>query len=231
MRLTPELVARVHRDIPDPGPLATTTLSTEEDHQAELAKLLAGRPPSGEVWVFAYGSLIWLPGCAVAETRPALARGYSRKFCLGWDRRFRGNEEHRGLMLALDRGGQCHGLAQRLPDGAVEENLLRLFRREMSLRPSAFPPRWINLRTDAGPLRAIAFVIDRKGRAYVTGVAMEEIADALSRAVGFRGSMAEYLYSTVRHLEDLGLHDRYLWRMQEMVAERIERQTAASPAA
>ena len=81
-----------------------------------------------------------------------MARGWRRIFCLGWDYRFRGNREQPGLMLALDRGGQCNGVVYRLPDGAVKPNLDRLIRREMSMVPTAFPPRWINVATDEGPV-------------------------------------------------------------------------------
>src|SRR5262249_24424287 len=87
---------------------------------------------------------------------------------------------------------------------------------------SPFPPRWVNLETEAGPLRAITFAMDRKSEFYVTGLSVEEIADVLSRAVGYFGSMAEYLHNTVRHLEALGIDDRLLWQLQELVAERIE---------
>ncbi len=69
---------------------------------------------------------------------------------------------------------------------------------------------------------ALAFVIDRNGGRYVGGLSDEQVADALATAVGHRGSMAEYLHNTVRHLEELGLRDGHLWRLQEMVAERIE---------
>ena len=128
-------------------------------------------------------------------------------------------------MLSLDRGGQCHGVAYRLPPDAVEANLVRLFRREMLVRPSAHVPRWVTVRTSGGPLRAIAFTIDRGSGRYVGGLTAEAVADALAVAVGPWGSMAEYLHSTVTHLEALGLRDRYLWRLQELVAERIEAAT------
>ena len=62
----------------------------------------------------------------------------------------------------------------------------------------------------------------------MSGLTDEEVADALATAVGHRGSMAEYLHNTVRHLEKLGLRDRHLWRLQEMVAERIEKAAEAS---
>lgn len=221
MRLTPELVARVHRHIEPPGPPKGLTLTPEEDHIAATRELLAG-VPRDEVWIFAYGSLIWKPGCEVAERRTGILKGWRRSFCLGWDRRFRGNPEQPGVMLALDRGGQCAGVAQRLPAENVEANLTMLLRRENVLKPSPIPPRWVNLATAEGPVRALAFIVDRKHPAYIGGLSAEQIADALATAVGPLGSMAEYLHSTVAHLEAAGIRDRFLWRMQEMVAERIE---------
>jgi cation transport protein ChaC len=69
--------------------------------------------------------------------------------------------------------------------------------------------------------------MDRQSDAYITGLSIEEIADVLARAVGHFGSMAEYLHNTVSHLDALGIDDPYLWRMQELVAERIEAAAAA----
>ena len=125
-------------------------------------------------------------------------------------------------MLALDHGGTCRGVVQRLPSDAVGANLDRLLRREMVLKQSPFPPRWVSVQTDSGPLRAITFAMDRKSDGYVSGLSAEEIADVLAVAVGHWGSMAEYLHNTVKHLAALGIEDRYLWRMQELVAARIE---------
>ena len=187
--------------------------------------LLAAVPTTGEIWVFAYGSLIWKPACDIVEQRIALAHGWHRAFCLGWDRCFRGTKDRPGLMLALDRGGACKGVAQRLPPDAIRVNLEKLLRREVLTKPSPFPPRWVTVQTEAGPLRAITFTMDRKSDAYVGGLSAEQVADVLAVAVGRWGSMAEYLYNTVRHLEALGIADRYLWRLQELVAERIEAAT------
>jgi cation transport protein ChaC len=125
-------------------------------------------------------------------------------------------------MLSLDHGGQCKGVAYRLPPDAVEENLGRLLRREMRAKPAAHAPRWLTIHTNDAPLRAITFVINRKGGRYVRGLSLEEIADALASAAGPVGSMADYLHSTVDHLENLGIHDKHLWRLQELVGERIE---------
>jgi cation transport protein ChaC len=222
MRLTAEHVALVARDMPDEDPMEGATPSTDADYVRYVADILAKGPQTGEVWIFAYGSLIWKPACAFDEIRTGLLRGWHRAFCLGWNTRFRGSPQNPGLMLALDHGGACKGVLYRLPPSAVEENLNLLFRREMSQKPSSFPPRWVNVATEVGPIRAITFCIDRKSKRYVTGLTDAEIADVLASAVGSRGSMAEYLYATVKHLQDMGIHDRHLWNLQELVAARID---------
>jgi len=222
MRLTERHVALLEREIADPGPMPGFVETTRDQYDATMADLLASAPTGGEVWVFAYGSLIWKPACDVVELKTGVVRGWHRAFCLGWNTRFRGSDENPGLMLALDRGGACKGVAYRLPPSAVEENLEKLLRREMGYWPSAFPPRWVSVETSTGPVRAITFAIDRKSGRYVTGLSSSQIAQVLAAAVGARGSMAEYLYATVQHLEQLGIHDRHLWELQELVAEQIE---------
>jgi glutathione-specific gamma-glutamylcyclotransferase len=229
MRLTAEHVAMVHRDVPD-GPLPEwATKATDEDYAAAITGLLKQNPNAGEIWFFAYGSLIWKPACAFDEIRTGVVRGWHRRFCLGWNNRFRGSDEFPGLMLALDRGGACKGVLYRLPPGEEMPNLRKLLEREMGFKPSPFPPRWVNATTaDGRVIRALTFCIDRNSGRYVRDLTTEQVADSLATAVGSRGSMAEYLFETVAHLERLGIHDPHLWQLQEMVAERIE---AAHPAA
>jgi glutathione-specific gamma-glutamylcyclotransferase len=223
MRLTADHVARLRREIPDPGPQLQDGFrpATDADYDEMVAQMIA-TAPDGPFWLFGYGSLIWKPETEYVEKRVALARGWHRRFCLGWDLRYRGNPEQPGLMMALDRGGQCRGVAFRLPDERLEENLHKLIRREMSMVPSAFPPRWIEVVTDDGPLRALTFAMNRKSARYIADLSDEALADVLATARGFRGSMAEYLHSTVSMLESLGIRDRNLWKLQELVAARIE---------
>jgi cation transport protein ChaC len=223
MRLTAEHVARVHRDIPDPGPQSIPGYRpvTEEDHAESVASMLATRP-EGPFWLFGISSLIWKPETAFVEMRMATARGWHRRFCLGWDHRYRGSREAPGLMMALDRGGQCRGMLYRLPEDGLEAELHKLIRREMSLLPNAFPWRRIDVATSEGSVRALTFAMDRKNPRYIVDLTEEQLADVLATACGFRGSMAEYLFSTVSKLEELGIHDRNLWRLQALVAERID---------
>lgn len=225
LRLTSELVARVALPPGDAPPAPfdpDRRQATDADHDAVVRDILKGKSVADGLWVFAYGSLIWNPAFQYTDQQTAVAHGWRRSFCLGWDKWFRGTADRPGLMLALDRGGQCEGVAYRLPTGAFEENLGLLVRREIHVIPHSFPARWIQVSTAAGPLHAVAFAMDRASRAYIGGLTLDETADVLAVAAGRLGSMAEYLLNTVGHLEELGLHDRHLWRLQEMVAERIE---------
>ena len=225
MRLSARHVELVRREIADPGPEAHLPRgfrpAAEADYDAAVAGMLAARPP-GPFWLFAYGSLIWKPETDYVEMRHALARGWHRRFCLGWDYRFRGSREAPGLMMALDRGGQCRGVIYRLPEEPLEAELHKLIRREQSTVPSAFPWRFIDTRTEDQPVRALAFAMDRKSGRYIAGLNDDELAEVLATAHGFRGSMAEYLHATVSKLDELGIHDTNLWRLQELVAARIE---------
>src|SRR5215472_13752677 len=105
MRLTPELVDRVARVDGSPSP--PFTAPSDADYEETVRAILASAPSADEVWVFAYGSLIWKPACDFVQQRIGVARGWHRSFCLGWDRWFRGSDRQPGLMLSLDHGGQC----------------------------------------------------------------------------------------------------------------------------
>ena len=226
MRLTLELVARVPPHSGDTGKLAgRTDRPTDAEYDQVVATLLADGPETGEVWIFAYGSLIWNPEFEFDQERLGTAKGWHRSFCLGWVRIYRGTPERPGIMLAMDRGGSCRGVVFRLPPDAVHENMLKILRREMPIKRANFPSnsaRWISVQTKGGPLRALAFPISRQSDAYLPGLTPEMVVKALATAAGERGSMAEYLHSTVTHLEQRGIHDRYMWKMQDMVAAWLE---------
>lgn len=223
MRLSERHLALLRREIADPGPQLVDGFrpATDADYDGIVAEMLRTRPP-GPFWLFGYGSLIWKPETAYEVAEQVVARGWHRRFCLGWDYRFRGSKETPGVMLALDRGGQCRGVIYRLPEAELEAELHKLIRREMSMVPSAFPWRFIDVVATDGRKRALTFAMNRRSGRYVAGLSDEALADVLATAVGFRGSMAEYLFSTVSKLEELGIHDKNLWRLQELVAERIE---------
>lgn len=89
-------------------------------------------------------------------------------------------------------------------------------------------PLWVTARTDAGPVRALAFPISRSHASHLPDLTEDVVVEARASAAGERGSMAEYLRSTVERLEAPDIHDRYLWRMRERVAELLERGSVAN---
>ena len=237
MALTPPLVARVHRDVADGGLAALgggVIPLSEADYDALAARLLAEheahrRDPAyaadHRFWVFAYGSLIWRPACATEAQVHARLRGWHRRFCMRLTR-WRGTADCPGLMMALERGGSCHGVIQRLPADGLDDALGALVRRETSVRPMTNSPRWVFVDAAGRRIPALAFTVDRSGAFYAGRVDLDATADILAQACGHWGSGAEYLMNTVSHLEALGIHDRYLWRLQEMVAARIAAQAS-----
>jgi glutathione-specific gamma-glutamylcyclotransferase len=136
--------------------------------------------------------------------------------------RFRGTPEEPGLMMALDRGGQCVGVLYDLPPDDLKRQFGRLFRREFTTKPINSMPRWITVTTAAGPISALTFVMNRASQLYAGRPPLDAVADILARTCGHWGTGAEYLLNTVSHLEAKGIHDRNLWRLQHLVAERID---------
>src|SRR5215203_3827168 len=226
MALTPELAARACRPVEDLGPSPGAVYMTDDDYEIAIRDLLAEAPPS-DVWLFAYGSLLWKPACEIAEKRRAMVRGWHRSFCFRVAR-FRGTRDQPGLMMALDRGGQCEGMVLRLPTAAVETSLGALFRREMMVKPAVNVPRWLSANTSNGPLRVLGFVVNRESPHYAGKIAPDLAAEIVSTAAGHWGSCAEYLRETVAHLEELGIRDRNLCRLQALVAQRIEARSNAT---
>ncbi|MDX8524003.1 gamma-glutamylcyclotransferase [Mesorhizobium sp. MSK_1335] len=219
MSLTEELVARCFRAVEDTGPDPDASHLDDSDYEAMLDAFEAQLPATEPLWLFGYGSLIWKPEIEHVEERVAVARGWHRSFCMKMTR-WRGTKESPGLMMALDRGGQCKGVAFRLV-GDRRQALDKLFRREMTLKPTSYWPRLLRLSTDKGPLRALAFVINRRGTTYAGPLSEDEVVARLATSCGHWGSGADYLHNTVKNLEQRGIHDAHLWRLQQLVAARI----------
>ena len=219
MDLTAALVALVERTEPDPGPEPGTTEHTDEDFEQMADAVLAEYDPE-DFWVFAYGSLIWSPEFPINEQRRAVARGWHRSFCLKLTR-WRGTREVPALMLALDRGGTCVGIAFRLPAGDNRAQIVTLLKREIDANPPTNVPRWIEVSTERGRLKALAFIALPKGNAYAGKLSLPEVASVLSRAAGHWGSAAQYAFNTITKLEEHGIRDRNLWQLQKLMAAEI----------
>lgn len=134
MTLTAELVALCARQETDCRTADKYDYFDDDDYRRAVATLLAGRP-AGAVWIFAYGSLIWNPEAHYVEQRRATAFGWHRSFCMSLTR-WRGSPDYPGLMMCLDRGGACEGVAYRLGEGHEERDIDQLLQRELG-SPSA----------------------------------------------------------------------------------------------
>jgi cation transport protein ChaC len=119
------------------------------------------------------------------------------------------------MMLGLDRGGSCHGVAYRIAPDKVDEELEILWSREMVAR--GYDPRWVRVHTAHGPVHAIAFVVRHDFDRYRSRMDEEEMARLIATASGWLGSCAEYLHNTVQHLDALGLPDAGLRRLDRRV--------------
>jgi len=225
MSLTPELVALCFREEENNG-LPEGWVALTEAEQDAIAYRLLEEAGSDPVWIFAYGSLIWKPEFETVESRRATAIGWHRSFCLeltSW----RGTPENPGLMMALDRGGRCDGVAFRLSDERREAELIKTVRREIVFQGEFDMVRWVHLQAGAEKLRALVFWAGPPpGEGIALKLPLEEVARRLAHACGYAGSCAEYLYNTVSHLEELGIRDRNLWRLQHLVAEEVRRMHA-----
>lgn len=222
LSLTPDHVARIHRPVQDGGIPTGFQAQTGADYDGWVEQMIRTNPaPASPPRLFAYGSLIWKPEIEHVGEQLAIARGWHRAFCLRMPR-FRGTPEEPGLMMALDRGGQCMGVLYDLPPDDLEHQFGRLFRREFTTKPINSMPRWISVKSASGPVVALTFVMNRASQLYAGRLPLEAVADVLARACGHWGTGAEYLLNTVSHLEAKGIRDRNLWRLQRLVAERIE---------
>ncbi len=191
-----------------------TVFQSDEAIQADLDAALAAHAPGADVWLFGYGSLMWNPALEFAEHRSASVRGWHRRFCL-WLHMGRGTPENPGLMLALERGGSCHGALFRIPAARARDELLLAWRRE--LFTGAYRSRWITAETDAGPIRAATFVVNRDHHRYAGRLPDHLIAQRLATAAGTLGSCASYLDQTIGSLHRLGRRDRSMERLQALL--------------
>ncbi|MCA0011229.1 gamma-glutamylcyclotransferase [Mesorhizobium sp. B292B1B] len=169
----------------------------------------------GDFWVFGYGSLIWRPGFAHVETRRARLHGYRRALCV-YSFLHRGTRERPGLVLGLDRGGSCVGLAFRVPGELRDEVVAYL--RERELVTNVYLERMLNVRLDGGgTVEAVAYIVDRGHEQYAGALDAAHAADVVRGAVGQSGNNEDYVSSTLDHLRALGIRDHWL----EDVARRI----------
>ncbi len=163
---------------------------------------------------------MWNPGFEFLERVPATLEGYARSFCM-WSIHHRGSPEAPGLVLALDadQRATCRGLAFHVGPDVAEATLIAL--RERELVSSAYVETRVDLQLDDGRrVNSLAYVVDRVHEQYTGEMSLERQADVIAQAVGGRGPNCEYLFNTALHLAEIGMEDRELSELAEMVRRR-----------
>ena len=169
----------------------------------------------GDFWVFGYGSLMWKPGFDHVETVRARVSGYRRSLCLT-SRVHRGTPEREGLVLALDRGGSCVGVAFRV-EAAKRDDVIA-YLRERELVTNAYLEKYVSITlADGRRGRAISYVIDRSHAQYAGSLSEQEAAARVIGAVGKSGANEDYVLNTIEHLQALGIRDHWLEQVGTLI--------------
>lgn len=169
----------------------------------------------GDFWVFGYGSLMWRPGFAHVEARRARLFGYRRALCI-YSFVHRGTPARPGLVLGLDRGGSCVGMAFRVVGDSRDEVIAYLREREQVT--GVYLERMLPLKLETGErVEAVAYIADRRHEQYAGALDAADAAAVVTGAAGQSGPNEAYVLSTIERLQALGIRDRWL----EHVAGRI----------
>jgi cation transport protein ChaC len=170
----------------------------------------------GDLWVFGYGSLMWRPGFAFTERHLARLHGYHRSLCI-FSHVHRGTPDAPGLVLGLDRGGQCRGVAFRVPAAEAEATIAYLREREQAT--SVYLERQVRVRLDDGrDVQAVTYVADRGHPQYAGRLPPSELVRLVRQGTGISGANPDYVHSTHQHLMEIGVSDPILAGIAERLA-------------
>ena len=184
-------------------------------------------PPDHDLWVFAYGSLMWRPGFAIEEAVRARLTGWRRCFCI-YSVHHRGTPERLGMVLGLDRGGVCEGLAYRV--AAPQAAAIRAYLRDREQVSGVYREALLPVELERHPpaeVMALAFIVERSHPAYAGRLPLSLQARLIRGGKGLSGANLDYLVSTVRHLAELGIRERDLERLVTLVGPLAWRRARA----
>jgi cation transport protein ChaC len=185
---------------------------------ASLREALQPWQPGSPFWIFAYGSLMWNPQFAWDARHVATIRGYHRSFRV-WSRINRGTPENPGLVLTLERGGSCRGLVYRIDADRVQEEMQRIWKREMTF--GSYCPKWIDCVVGAETIRALAFTVNRQCSGYAGAISEAVVVEAIASAKGRYGPAHDYLFKTTETLREHGIRDARVEHLANLVRTRL----------
>jgi cation transport protein ChaC len=168
-----------------------------------------------DFWVFGYGSLMWRPGFAHLERVSARLVGGHRALCVySWVHR--GTRERPGLVLGLDQGGSCRGIAYRV--AADHRRSVIDYLRARELVTNVYLETWRDIRLEGPEPRrqtALTFIVDRAHEQYAGKLSYDALLSLVRDGVGQSGVNADYVIATAAHIRELGFRDPVLERLAE----------------
>ena len=209
-RLAEGSLLRALRANPPPG----VTVRSDAELEQTLAAALRRHDPTQALHVFGYGSLMWNPALDAVHMGTAQVLGWHRRFCFRLIFA-RGTPQQPGAMLALDRGGSCHGLLYRIQAAKAERELRLLWQREMLA--GSYRAHWVHAWAGGRRVRALTFVADCTSERYIGALPIEEVARLIRNGRGPLGTSREYFDAVLEALKRLGIRDGGLERLERAV--------------
>ncbi len=170
-----------------------------------------------ELWIFGYGSLMWRPGFDFLERRHARLVGAHRALCV-YSFVHRGTPQRPGLVLGLDRGGNCRGIAYRVANDRRGETIAYLRAREQVTR--VYCETWRTVWLDDDPqqsVHALCYMVDRGHQQYAGRLSLKRQIHFVRQGRGRSGKNRDYVLAAVKEIEAQGYRDREL----HLLAERV----------
>lgn len=189
------------------GTMTLDNIYSLEEREANRLNVLSGRFDQ-DLYVFAYGSLMWDPGFVFSEVRRAYLKNYQRRFILKDTAGARGREEQPGLMAALDVGDYCEGMLFKIAPADIEKESDILWRREM-VAP-AYKPAFVDVEAQGQHFSALTFVADHSAEMICGDLTWQQQTEYVATGVGFLGSSLDYLTNIARQSESLGIVDKHV---------------------
>lgn len=177
----------------------------DEDEREDCRQQALANRWHGDLWIFAYGSLMWDPAIHFTEIRRAFASAMERRFILFDDQGGRGTKQTPGVMAALDYGVGCQGLVIRIPQSRLDAETRILWNRER-IGP-AYLPHFIPVETGMGKVEALAFLANHDAEMIRPDSSHEEQVQCCATGSGFLGTSLEYVASLATHFDALGIED------------------------
>jgi len=171
-------------------------------------------------WVFGYGSLMWRPGFRFVRAQQARLFGHHRAFCV-YSHVHRGTPDMPGLVLGLDRGGSCRGMAYEIDDADWHDVIQYLRAREQAT--AVYLERELNVHLQDGKrVSATTYLVDQSHLQYAGRLSLKEQLRLVRQGVGQSGPNPDYVKNTVQHMEEMGIVDGPLHKLMHELLLKLD---------